>query len=206
MPGGSAGEARRWHQRGQVNPSPHPPVPPRIIVLGCGNPSRGDDALGPLLVERVGHWIRLHPDKPVAAVEDFQFQVEHCLDLEDRELALFLDAAASGPEPYALARLQPLADASFSTHALTPQAVLHAYRALGHGEPPPSFLLAVRGRSFELGEDLSPEARSNLEATWAMLEQLLETASLDHWDRLCTPSAQGLLLGLDQRVEGLQEP
>ena len=27
---------------------------PRLLVLGIGNPSRGDDALGPLLVERVG--------------------------------------------------------------------------------------------------------------------------------------------------------
>lgn len=177
----------------------------RIIVLGCGNPSRGDDALGPLLVECVSYWIRLHPDRPVAAVEDFQFQVEHSLDLEDRDLALFVDAAASGPEPYALTRIQPLEDSSFSTHALSPQAVLHAFRALGQGEPPPAFLLAVRGHSFELGEELSPAGWNNLESAWILLEQLLKRPTLEGWERRCGASGQGLLHRLDQRVQGLQE-
>ena len=64
--------------------------PARIIILGCGNPSRGDDAMGPALLERVVRWICLHSDKSVAAVEDFQFQVEHSLDLEGQDLALFV--------------------------------------------------------------------------------------------------------------------
>lgn len=181
------------------------PARPRIIILGCGNPSRGDDAIGPALLERVVRWICLHPDRSVAAVEDFQFQVEHCLDLEDRDLVIFVDAAASGPDPFVLTRILPLADSSCTTHAISPQAVLHAFRTLGHGEPPPSFLLAVRGHSFELGEDLSTEGRDNLEAAWGLLEQLLETPSRTFWERHCDPSAHGFLLGLDQRVEGLQE-
>ena len=164
--------------------------PPRIIILGCGNPSRGDDAIGPALLERVMRHISLHPEIPVAAVEDFQLQVEHALDLEDRDLALFVDAAASGPDPYALTRILPLADSSFTTHAISPQAVLHAFRALGNREPPPSFVLGVRGHSFELGDDLSPEARNNLEAAWGLLEQLLETPSLGLWEGLCTSMFQ----------------
>lgn len=182
-------------------------TPARIIILGCGNPSRGDDAVGPLLLERVGHWIRMHPERPVVGVEDFQLQVEHALDLEDRDLALFVDAAASGPDPFTLTRIQPLVDSSFSSHAISPQAVLHAFLAIGHEEAPPAFLLAVRGHSFELGEDLSPEARNNLEAAWCLLERLLEAPSLERWERLGSlHSAQALLQSLDQRVEGLQEP
>ena len=166
--------------------------PPRIIILGCGNPSRGDDAIGPALLERVMRHISLHPEIPLAAVEDFQLQVEHSLDLEGRDLALFVDAAASGPDPYTLTRILPLADSSFSTHAISPQAVLHAFHALGHGEPPPSFVLAVRGHSFELGEDLSIEARNNLEVAWRLLERLLEAPSLGLWEGLCTSLFQPL--------------
>jgi hydrogenase maturation protease len=160
--------------------------PLRIIILGCGNPSRGDDALGTVLLERVANWISLHSGTPVVAVEDFQFQVEHCLDLEGRDLALFVDAAASGQDPFAFTRIQPKADTSFSTHAISPQAVLHAYSSLGHGHPPPSFVVAVRGHSFELGEDLSPEARDNLEAAWSLLERLLNSPTLEFWEGLCT--------------------
>jgi Ni,Fe-hydrogenase maturation factor len=50
------------------------------VVLGCGNPSRGDDALGPALLDRVEEWLRLHPDRRVVALGDFQLQVEHTLD------------------------------------------------------------------------------------------------------------------------------
>jgi len=179
---------------------------PRIVVLGCGNPSRGDDAVGPALLERVNRWIKAHPDKSVAAVEDFQLQVEHILDLEDRDLALFVDAAASGPDPYTLTRIAPQADSSFTTHAISPQAVLHAFRALGNGDAPPSFVLGVRGHSFELGEDLSTEALHNLESAWNLIEHLLEKPSLECWERSCNQSsAQALLQSLDQCVEGLQE-
>ena len=162
--------------------------------------------MGPALMERVEHWICLHPDQPVAAVEDFQLQVEHSLDMEGRELVLFVDAAASGPDAFTLTRIQPLADASFSTHSISPQAVLHAFRALGKGEPPPSFVLAVRGHAFELGEGLSAKARNNLESAWALLEKLLELPSLGLWEENCSLSlAQALLQGLDQGIEGLQE-
>lgn len=169
-----------------MKPTATPTSVPRIIIMGCGNPSRGDDALGSVLLERVGHWLHLHPDRPVVAVEDFQFQVEHSLDLEDRELALFVDATTSGPDPFTLTRIQPLEDSSFSTHAISPQAVLHAFLALGHTKPPPSFVLAVRGHSFELGEGLSPKALSNLQASWNLLEQLLEAPSLEYWEGRCT--------------------
>ena len=46
----------------------------RIAVLGCGNPSRGHDALGPILLERVEEWTRAHPGRPVVVAQDFQFQ------------------------------------------------------------------------------------------------------------------------------------
>ena len=159
----------------------------RIVVFGWGNPSRGDDALGPALMERVGRWIRLHGGAGVEAVEDFQLQVEHALDLVDRDLALFVDAREGGEPAVSLARIEAAADSSFTTHALSPAAVLQAYRQVRGQEAPPSFVLAVRGQSFELGEDLSPEARQNLEQAWGRMERLLDAPSLEAWGALCTP-------------------
>lgn len=159
---------------------------PKVVVLGCGNPSRGDDALGPALMERLEAWMRLHPDRPVEAVEDFQFQVEHALDLQDQDLALFLDSAASGPNPYAFRMIIPAAGASVSTHALSPPVLLEAFLRLDFGAPPPAFSLGVRGHVFELGEELSPQAKGNLEEAWALLEGLLESPSQNAWEDACT--------------------
>ncbi len=172
---------------------------PRLVILGYGNPSRGDDALGPALMERVERWINLHPGAGVEAVEDFQLQVEHALDLVDRDLALFVDAKEGGEAAVTLAPVLPSADASFTTHAISPSAVLHAFREVQRSEPPQAFVLAVRGRSFELGEDLSPEARQNLDVAWGLLEKLLENPTAPAWKALCTqagtafspPSHQG---------------
>lgn len=125
-------------------------------------------------MERVTEWIRRHPDRPVEAVEDFQLQVEHALDLEGHDLAVFVDASASGPEPVALHRITPSANSSFSTHALSPAALLQAFMTLGRGAPPTAFALAVRGHEFDLGRPLSPQGERNLERAWVVLERLLE--------------------------------
>jgi Ni,Fe-hydrogenase maturation factor len=136
-------------------------------------------------MKRVDEWIRLHPGQSVEVVEDFQFQVEHTLDLQGRDLALFVDAAAHGPGSVALSRITPAGDSSFSTHALSPPSLLHAFLTLDCGPPPPAFALSVRGETFGLGQDLSPQARENLELGWTLLKQLLENPSPDSWDGLC---------------------
>ncbi|MDP2828315.1 MAG: hydrogenase maturation protease [Sulfuricellaceae bacterium] len=130
-----------------------------ILIFGYGNPSRGDDAIGPLLIEQLA---RLDlPD--VDLLTDFQLQVEHALDLRGRERVLFVDASYVCQDPYELTRIQPAADASYTSHAMSPAAVLQACAEL-YGEEPESWMLAVRGVSFELGEPLSVEATGSLDA------------------------------------------
>ncbi|MGE0042927.1 MAG: hydrogenase maturation protease [Vicinamibacterales bacterium] len=164
----------------------------RVVVLGCGNPSRGDDALGPALMARVAAWVACRPGRPVEAVEDFQLQVEHTLDLCERDLALFVDAVAGGPAAVRLRRAWPARAGGVSTHALAPEALLHAYSTLGRGAPPPAYVLAVRGRAFDLGAPLTPEAARNLETAWAVLERLLGHPARADWDALCASGPTAL--------------
>ncbi|MFA7270138.1 MAG: hydrogenase maturation protease [Sterolibacterium sp.] len=138
---------------------------PPILIFAWGNPSRGDDALGPLFVE--GIEAMNHP--AVECQTDFQLQVEHALDLHGRERVLFVDASLTAAAPFSFSPIFPDKDASFTTHAMTPQAILHTYTQLESCPPPPSWLLAIRGESFELGEPVCPAAKLNLAAAiiWA---------------------------------------
>ena len=43
-----------------------------VVCFGYGNPSRGDDALGPLLLERLSRWLEAHPSQDVEVIPDFQ--------------------------------------------------------------------------------------------------------------------------------------
>ncbi len=161
---------------------------PRLVILGYGNPSRGDDALGSLLLARAEAMAAAR-GLDAALVEDFQLQVEHALDLEERDLALFLDAAESGRAPFQFRRLAPAEDATYTTHAISPEAVLHAFRLVRGAEPPPAFLLGVRGVAFELGEDVSAEAHRNLEAAAAFLAGLLDDPDPRRWTAMAAAPA-----------------
>jgi hydrogenase maturation protease len=140
------------------------------LIFAWGNPSRGDDALGPLFGERIAQLAAAHPEwGAVECLTDFQLQVEHALDLHERRRVLFVDASLDAPAPYAVTRITPQRDASFTSHAMTPQAVLQVYVDIEDEHPPPAWLLAIRGDAFKLGEPIAPAAQNNLAAAldWA---------------------------------------
>jgi hydrogenase maturation protease len=138
-----------------------------MLVFGWGNRSRGDDALGPLCVERLR--VALPDRDDIEFLDDYQLMVEHVLDLDGRSRVLFIDASLGCAPPFETLELRAAADGSLSSHALSPQALLQVYRELHDDDPPPCTLLAIRGLRFELGERPSAGALAHLEAAlhWA---------------------------------------
>lgn len=148
------------------------------LIFAWGNPSRGDDALGPMFAERLQALSLTHPEWGGMTFQtDFQLQVEHSLDLHGHSRVLFVDASSTAPAPFSLVPVIPNRDASFTTHSMTPQAVLHTYCELEDEPPPPSWLLAIRGERFELGEAISPVAEQCLDAALEWADNWLTTAT-----------------------------
>ena len=144
-----------------------------MLVLAVGNPSRGDDAIGPELAARV----EAAGLPGVEVIVEFQLQVENALDLVGRECVIFVDAGTGTPAPFQLRPVQPAAEFLHTSHALSPEAVLATYRRVTGNEPPEARLLCVRGESFELGEGLSAAAAANLESAWFALRQWVASKS-----------------------------
>ncbi len=140
-----------------------------VLVLAFGNPGRGDDALGPMLADRLEDWLATHGRSDVEVIVDFQLNIEHALDLADRERVLFVDARASGENGARLDAVSARADASYSTHAVSPQGLLAVHEQIMRETPPQAELLSLRGHSFELGDPLSLVARQALETGWSDL-------------------------------------
>ncbi|HYA71907.1 MAG TPA: hydrogenase maturation protease [Roseiarcus sp.] len=151
----------------------------RLVVFGWGNEARGDDGLGPLLLARIAEagW----PE--VTTVEDFQLQIEHALDLDGADCALFLDAGKGTPAPFSFQRIEPRRDVTHTTHALSPEAVLDVYAQIKGRTPPPAFALCLRGERFELGEGLSGEGAERLEAAWGFVRGLMDERTVEAWGR-----------------------
>ncbi len=102
----------------------------------------------------------------VDLLTDFQLQIEHALDLENRQYVLFVDAGVACAEPFELRRLQAERDDSFTTHAMSPAAVLAVYQQINQCDPPPAWLLTIRAYEFGLGLPISERARDNLQAAY----------------------------------------
>ena len=152
----------------------------RLVVFAWGNPSRGDDALGPEFLRCAELLVPSAPHS-VEFVTDFQLQPEHCTDLAGRDLALFVDASRAAAAPFAFTAVAPARDRTFTSHAMSPGALLAAYGEAFGQAPPPAFVLAIRGDRFELGEAMGEGARANLRAAVAFYARLLHDVDPQAW-------------------------
>ena len=120
----------------------------------------------------------------VDLLTDFQLQIEHAIDLEGRERVLFVDASTSASAPFEFIRIQPEQDASYTTHAMSPQALLSVYRQVNGCAPPPAWLLSIRGYEFGLGLPLSTAANRHLLTAFNHVKLLLDPAQSAEWTDL----------------------
>ena len=137
------------------------------LVIGYGNPGRGDDGIGPRLVE-------LLEERPwpgagcVDLIAAFQLAPEHAADVAAHAWVVFADAAVDGPGPFGVRPVTASAGAAFTTHVMEPGAVM-ALAAAGFGSRAAAWLLSVRGDRFGTDGTLSRRAAANLESAVAWL-------------------------------------
>jgi hydrogenase maturation protease len=149
---------------------------PRILIIGYGNPGRGDDGLGPAFASRV-ETLGL----PGVQVEsDYQLAIEHAHLAAQHDVVVFADAAADiddGSQFY-LRPLEPAPAVRYSSHSISPQAVLHL-AAQCFGAHPVGWLLGIRPTDLEsFGEGLTPEAEGNLSAALKAFREAVQSGRL----------------------------
>ena len=129
----------------------------RRLVLGIGNPERGDDAVG-LAVARL---LRRMLPEAVEVAEHAGDAASLLARLDGVAAALLVDACAGGGPAGTVRRfdvaLAPLPHRAFglSTHGFGLAEAVELARTLGR-LPPRCIVYAIEGRSFALGEPLSP--------------------------------------------------
>jgi len=129
-----------------------------LLIMGIGNRMRGDDAVGPLLMDRLR-------GKVVANVLDAGDVPENYLGVIESinpEIILVVDAVNFGGQPgeVALFSLDQLSNVTVSTH----NASLHLlFRVLQLAPPPDVLLLAIQPANIIFGEPLSPPVMETLD-------------------------------------------
>lgn len=127
------------------------------LLIGYGNPLRGDDGAG---CEVVGFLER--EDLPgVTCIVSHQLTPDLAIRLSEAAYAYFIDAIPAGPDDSDLrvARIGPLAtDAGVSSHACSPESLLQLSASL-YGSCPESTLIGIPASDFTLGQHISPATK-----------------------------------------------
>lgn len=136
-----------------------------ILLIGYGNTLRGDDGLGPALVERL---VRCSSRDDLRPVVCHQLTPELALELAaaDVDAVLFADAGAAPPPDGEIVQLRPLEPKPAETavgHFGDPAALLFLAERL-YGRCPPAWMITLPGRDFGFSDTLSQAAQEMLAA------------------------------------------
>ena len=153
-----------------------------ILVIGLGNPDRGDDGIGPLAVKALSHRL---PEgvRVLARSGDALALVE---DWKGVDAVLVVDAAALISQPGRIHRIDAVREtlprtlSASSTHDFGLAEAVDLARILD-ALPPQLILFAVEGLSFAPGGAMTPEVAAAAEA---VAKSVLDELRLLQ-DRLC---------------------
>jgi hydrogenase maturation protease len=133
---------------------------PGVLIIGYGNILRGDDAVGVLAARKLERHYRGDPEVAVVACQ--QLTPEMADDISHSMLTIFLDADCSGQAGAVRCnRVTPENAPGGFTHHFNPASLVGAAEQL-YGEVPEAFSITLTGRSFALGQELSPEVQQQL--------------------------------------------
>lgn len=127
-----------------------------LLVFGFGNPGRTDDGVGVWVAERIEDLGR----DDIIVETPMQLNLEDAAAIAGSEAVLFIDADVTARAPYVFRTARAAGRIEFTSHAMSPEALL-AVCAEYFAPPPPAWILGIRGFDFGLGEGLTPAAQAN---------------------------------------------
>lgn len=123
----------------------------QLLIIGYGNPLRGDDGIGWIVAEQIA--ARL-PHSRVVATHQLTPEIAEAISQAD--FVLFVDAYARGePGTLRCELIQPDSGTPIISHHIAPATLLTVARRLYH-HCPPAMLCSITGLSFDFNDTLSP--------------------------------------------------
>jgi hydrogenase maturation protease len=137
----------------------------RVLLIGCGNEYRGDDAAGLIVARRVQERasgqiiVRESSGEGAALIEAWK----------GARTVILVDAICSGSEAGAICRIEahrerlPAMLFNYSTHAFGVAEAVELARVLNR-LPPRLIVYGIEGKSFAAGIGISPEVKAAAES------------------------------------------
>lgn len=145
------------------------------MIYGYGNPGRQDDGLGNAFIEEIQPWIEAQEMNNVQLESNYQLNIEDAHTMAENDLVVFVDASTEEEvEDFDLTSvLATDASIEFTMHAVSASFVLDLCQKL-YQKNPETFLLHIRGYSWEFAEGLTSGAIKNLKCALDFMKKWLQ--------------------------------
>jgi hydrogenase maturation protease len=145
-----------------------------ILIIGYGNPLRGDDGVGPHIAQQLSECVTR---RDVEVLARHQLTIELAEPISRAEQVIFVDAAVNA-EPGAIVVnciSAPDAPPVTGTHQLDPSLLL-AYAREWYGNAPSALLIAIGGAVFDYSELLSSPVQAAVPRVLRLIEGFLRNS------------------------------
>jgi hydrogenase maturation protease len=145
---------------------------PKVLIIGCGNALRGDDAVGWLAAHSLSQEFTAGAPQVIAS---HQLTPEMAEPISQSDLVIFIDAAAdlaAGERRWTRLSGQT-AERPSLTHHVSPAGLLASARML-YGHCPDAWMASIGAASFAFGEGLSPSVQASLSLVLEEIRRLVQ--------------------------------
>jgi hydrogenase maturation protease len=140
----------------------------RVLIIGFGNPLRGDDGVGPIVVSRLS---RLHSG--AECVTTMQLHPEHAELMRGRDVVIFVDASVDAVHVMVNPVDQESGENWQAGHSDTPAGLTALCRAMYPDPPERVYLLEIPARSLEFGEHLTARTRQDASEAETLIRNMI---------------------------------
>jgi len=130
----------------------------KVVLVGIGNPLRGDDAFGPRLIERLTGKVRAVCIDAGSAPESYAGKIVK----EKPDTIVLVDAVHldKSPGEYALLGKAEILKSGFTTHDMSPHLFIEYLENQTQAD---IYLLGVQPKTLSIGDEMSDPVNQTLE-------------------------------------------
>ncbi len=146
----------------------------RVVIVGCGNLLRGDDAVGPVLIREL---LSLDLPSDVTLVDGGTAGMDVAFRMRGADFAILVDASTTGSEPGTIFRIPgseveqlPSLDAIHSHAFRWDHSLALAHWLLGDQFPKDVVVYLIEAENLMIGDPISSKVRLAMDQVSKMIE------------------------------------
>jgi len=149
----------------------------KIMIYGYGNPGRQDDGLGIAFSNAIEEWVKENGLDGYTFDNNYQLNIEDAELISDKDIVIFADASVEDIPEFCVSMVDGTKDVSFTTHAASPGYIVQLCQEI-FGKAPPTYLVHIKGYTWEFDEGLSDNATINLKLALDHIKKLLKSPEI----------------------------